>query len=208
VSAGLRAAAALAASLGLACASLPLALASLRPLPRACEGPLLEVGAMGEDFALRARYRARSGGREEALLLAAEKRGERLVVLGLDPLGTEVFALVQEGAELRRERHLRALFPFPPENALRDLVEARFPEAVDALPATAEERAQRTREGPAVRIARPECGWEATVELLPDAGAGAEHGERRRPLDPLLDELDPKALTLAPAGARPEATSR
>jgi hypothetical protein len=159
------------------CASLPLALAALRPLPRACPGPLLPVAAMGDDFALQARYRARSGEREEALLLASEKRGERLVVVGLDPLGTQVFAVVQEGRDLRRERHLRPLFPFAPENALRDLVEARFPEAVAALPTAADERALRTRDGAAVRLARPRCGWEATVEVLTKAdGAARETG--------------------------------
>ena len=150
----------------LGCASLPLALASLRPLPRACPGPLLPVGAMGGDFALQARYRVTSRGRDEVLLLAAEKRGERLVVLGFDPLGTELFALVQEGAAMpRRERHLRPLFPFAPENVLRDLVEARFPDAVDALPWDAEDRARRTREDSRVRLERPACEWTATVEL-------------------------------------------
>lgn len=160
-------------ALATGCASLPLALASLRPLPRACGGPLLPVDAMGADFALQARYRARRGEREEALLLAAEKRGTRLVVVGLDPLGTQVFAVVQEGSDLRRESHLRALFPFAPENALRDLVEARFPEAVAALPAAADERARRTRKGAAVHLARPRCGWEATVEVLTNADAAA-----------------------------------
>jgi hypothetical protein len=162
------------------CASLPLALASLRPLPRACPGPLLPIAAMGADFALQARYRARRGEREEALLLAAEKRGARLVVVGLDPFGTQVFAVVQEGASVRRERHLRPLFPFAPENALRDLVEARFPEAVDALPAAADERAARTREGAAVHLVRPRCGWEATVELQAETGRGASLGSQAR----------------------------
>jgi len=173
-----RVGAALAGALALAsgCATAPLALASLRPLPRACRGPLLPVDAMGADFALQARYRARRGEREEALLLAAEKRGTRLVVVGLDPLGAQVFAVVQEGTDLRRERHLRPLFPFAPENALRDLVEAHFPEAVDALRTAPEERAQRTLDGATVRIARPSCGWGATVEVL----TGRE-GNGRRP---------------------------
>ena len=168
-------------ALGPGCASVPLALASLRPLPRACRGPLIPVGAMGADFALQARYRARRGEREEALLLAAEKRGDRLVVVGLDPLGTQLFALVQEGDSVRRERHLRPLFPLAPENVLRDLVEARFPEAVAALPAEPEDRARRSVDGRTVHLVRSRCGWEATVELLTETGGESEPVADRKP---------------------------
>jgi hypothetical protein len=134
----------------------------LRPLPRACEGPLLAVAEMGPDFALQARYRVRSRGREEALLLVAEKRGGRLVLLGLDPLGTEVFSLVQEGGDPRRERHLRPLFPFAPENALRDLERVRFAERLAAADGGVEVR----REGEATLLSRPDCDWEATLAPL------------------------------------------
>jgi hypothetical protein len=144
------------------CATLGPALASLRPLPRPCEGALVPVDDLGPDFALQARYRARSRGREEALLLAAEKRGARLVLLGLDPLGTHVFTVVQEGASVRREQHLRPLFPFAPENALRDLVRARFEDRLGTAP----DDARVERHGPAVRIVRPSCAWEAALEVV------------------------------------------
>jgi hypothetical protein len=138
-------------------------LAMLRPLPRACPGELVPVAEMGPDFSLQARYRVRSRGREEALALVAEKRGERLVLLGLDPLGTLVFSLVQEGREVRRERHLRPLFPFPPENALRDLERARFPEL---LAGTDDDARVETR-GAATLLRREACDWEALLALLP-----------------------------------------
>lgn len=161
------AAAALATASG--CTTLGPALASLRPLPRACEGALVPVEALGPDFALQARYRVRARGREQALLLAAEKRGARFVLLGLDPLGTTVFAVVQEGSSLRRERHLRALFPFAPENALRDLVRARSGEPFGAQPdGTRVEAADR-----GVRIVRPSCAWEAAVEVVAERGGSA-----------------------------------
>lgn len=137
-------------------------LAMLRPLPHACEGPLLPVAEMGPDFALQARYRARSRGREEALLLVAEKRGGRLVLLGLDPLGTEVFALVQEDGAVRRERHLRPLFPFAPENALRDLERVRFADRLGPADAGVQVR----REGGATLLSRPGCDWESTLSPL------------------------------------------
>jgi hypothetical protein len=121
---------------------------------------------MGPDFALQARYRATSGGRSEALLLVAEKRGDRLVLAGVDPLGHLVFALTQTGADVRRDRHVRALFPFAPENALRDLERVRFPAAAAAAgPARDEARVER-RDG-LHRIARPSCEWEATLAILP-----------------------------------------
>jgi hypothetical protein len=138
-------------------------LAMLRPLPRACPGELAPVGEMGPDFSLQARYRVRSRGREQALALVAEKRGERLVLLGLDPLGTLVFSLVQQGREVRRERHLRPLFPFAPENALRDLERVRFPELV----AGTEDDAQVEARGAATLLRREACDWEALLVLLP-----------------------------------------
>jgi hypothetical protein len=142
-------------------------LAMLRPLPRACPGPLLPVAAMGADFALQAHYRVRSGGREAALRLVAEKRGERLVLLGLDPLGTHVFSVVQQGLAVRRERHLRPLFPFPPENVLRDVERVRFAEAL----AAGDDGARVEREGETTRLVRPACGWEASLAWV-DPGRG------------------------------------
>lgn len=153
---GLLAAALAAATPG--CATL----AMLRPLPRACAGQIPPVEALGSDFALRARYRVESRGRELALTLVAEKRRGRLVVLGLDPLGTNVFALVQEGSEVRRERHLRPLFPFAPENPLRDFLRVRFPEltAVGAGDARLE-----TRDGATI-VTRAACDWRATLSTF------------------------------------------
>jgi hypothetical protein len=134
-------------------------LAMLRPLPRACPGTLPPVAALGADFSDQLRYRVSSRGRDLALTLAVEKRGERLVLLGIDPLGTSVFALVQEGTEVRRERHLRPLFPFAPENVLRDVVRARYPEL------TAGDDATVSSSGPTTMITRETCDWTATLSL-------------------------------------------
>jgi hypothetical protein len=134
-------------------------LAMLRPLPRACRGTLPPVASLGGDFSLQGRYRVSSRGRDLALTLAVEKRGARLVLLGIDPLGTTVFALVQEGEALSRERHLRPLFPFAPENVLRDVVRVRYPDltAADDVPLTAD--------GDATTLTRKSCDWTATLEL-------------------------------------------
>jgi Protein of unknown function (DUF3261) len=134
-------------------------LATLRPLPRACPGALPPVEALGVDFTLRAHYRVQSRGKDLALSLAVEKRGARLVLVGIDPLGTSVFALVQEGAALSRERHLRLLFPFAPENVLRDVVRVRFPDLTAGDDAIVSSSASTTT------IARPSCDWTATLSL-------------------------------------------
>jgi hypothetical protein len=173
-----RRAAALALALCAATAPGCATLAMLRPLPRACAGPLVPVGEMGADFALRAGYRVRSRGREEALTLVAEKREGRLVLVGLDPLGTPVFALVQEGLRVRRERHLRPLFPFAPENALRDLHQVRFGERLGRIREA--EAAQVVEEAGRFAISRPACDWEAT--LTPQSRpAGPPPGAIQRP---------------------------
>jgi len=70
---------------------------------------------------------------------------------------------VQEGLEVRRERHLRPLFPFAPENALRDLQLVRFPERL--APSRENGDAQLVAEDGRFVISRAACDWQAT--LLP-----------------------------------------
>ena len=154
-----------AAALGLLLLAAPgcVTLAMLRPLPRACPGTLAPADALGADFSLQAGYRVQSRGREAALTLVAEKRGDRVVLVALDPLGTQVFALVQQGSEVRRERHLRPLFPFAPENALRDLERVRFADRLAGAPGDAHVEPR----GAATLLRRDACDWEALVTLLP-----------------------------------------
>ena len=56
---------------------------------------------------------------------------------------------------MRRERHLRPLFPFAPENALLDLQQAR-------ARAAPEDTELREADG-AVEIYRAACDWRATL---------------------------------------------
>ena len=112
-------------------ASLPgcarLGLAFYRALPdrgRECPGPLVPTEEMGGgDFLLEQNARVQGEGLDWALTLVSQKRGSRLVVVGLDPFGAKLFTLTQQGSEVTVERPAGRL-PLPPVNLLRDLQRA------------------------------------------------------------------------------------
>jgi Protein of unknown function (DUF3261) len=113
-----------------------------------CEGPLLAVAQIpGGDFALRERVRIAGEGVDLGLELLAERRGDRLVLVGLNAFGARVFSLVQQGLAVESDAPLGRALPVPPENVLRDLYAARF-----SAPETPER----------VELCRPECGYTAT----------------------------------------------
>ena len=60
------------------------------------------------------------------LELLAERRGDRLVVIGFNAFGARVFSLVQRGGEVESDAPLGRALAIAPGNALRDLHEARF----------------------------------------------------------------------------------
>jgi hypothetical protein len=131
------------------------------PIGDECPGPLAPVERIEPDRVWQAQYRLRADGREAALMLAGERRGPLFVLVGIDPVGSQVFVVVQRGEELTVEEHVKPLFPWPPANVLRDLHLAAFlePGEFDAA------RVRRER-GRAV-IEHPACGTEAVVSVLP-----------------------------------------
>jgi len=134
---------------------------SWHPIGDECPGPLAPVERIEEGRVWQAQYRFRSDDREAALVLAGERRGPIFVLVGLDPLGSRVFVVLQRNDEVRVEDHVRPLFPWPPENVLRDLHLAAFLEP-DEL-GNALIRRNRTR----AVIEHPDCGTGAVVSLLP-----------------------------------------
>ena len=122
----------------------------LDPPPRLapCRGPIAPVAALpGGDFLLRERVRVRGDGVDAGFELVAERRGDRLVLVGLNAFGAEAFQLIQQGLDVESASDLGPLLPVPPENLLRDLHAARL-----ARP-----------HGPQrVEVARPGCGYTAT----------------------------------------------
>jgi hypothetical protein len=141
-----RAALVVSGALALGCATLQVATA---PRIDSCEGPLVRAAEIpGGDFALRERVRLAGENVDLALELLAERRGDRLVLVGFNAFGTRVFSLVQMGSEItERDAPLGRALPVPPENVLRDLHAARF-----AAPDTPDR----------VVVHRPGCGYTAT----------------------------------------------
>jgi hypothetical protein len=81
-----------------------------------------------EDFVFRQRVTAQVAGREarsfDAML---EKKGDRLALVGLTPLGTVLFAASLEGTRLAFEDRTGEDLPFPPEYVLLDVQRVFFP---------------------------------------------------------------------------------
>ena len=106
----------------MACAHLPGAPRALRE----CPGTLRSTDEIAGDFRLEQSVRIRAGQREIALRLAAEKRGRRLVVVGINAFGAVVFESVQTGEELSLDGLPAPALGVPAINVLRDLHRVRF----------------------------------------------------------------------------------
>jgi len=138
---------ALALALGSGCATW----LGLPPRLAVCPGPLPSTRELPPgDWLVRERVRVVGGDVDVGLEVAAEKRGDRLVVVAFHALGAKAFSLVQRGDDLEVESHLGRALPVPPRNVLRDLYAA----GLGADPAV--------REHGRVRVERPECGYDAT----------------------------------------------
>jgi hypothetical protein len=105
-----------------ACRHLPFA-------PRAqheCPGAIRSTHEIEGDLRLDLSVRVRSENVDTALRLAAEKRGDRLVLVGLSPLGAVLFSIRQTGTDTEVEALPAALLDVPPKNFLRDLHRVYF----------------------------------------------------------------------------------
>ena len=143
-----RAAGAALGALALGCATL-----SLPPkgIPD-CDGPLLATTDIpGGDFRLRERVRFAGGGVDLGLELLAERRADRLVLIGWNAFGARVFSTVQRGTLVESDAPLGRALGISPENVLRDLHEARFfhPES-----------------GERTSVHRPGCNYTATFVTI------------------------------------------
>lgn len=144
----------------LGCASLGLGIA--RGLPdggRECPGALVPTREITGEFLWRQQVRVQGDGLDWRLSLVVQKRGETLVLVGLDAFGAKEFVLTQTGVAVTVERP-RGRLPLPPINLLRDLHRARFLAAA----ARPEEGVALLRsDGGGVTIAHAHCGYRVTL---------------------------------------------
>ena len=92
-----------------------------------CAGPLLPTAQIpGGDFRLRERVRFVGAGVDLGLELLAERRADRLVVIGFNEFGARVFSTVQTGVAVESDDPLGRALEISPANVLRDLHAARF----------------------------------------------------------------------------------
>jgi hypothetical protein len=123
----------------------------LDPPPRlgACPGEVPSTALLaGGDFVWHDRARYRGGEVDAGFSLVAEKRGGRLVLVGLDAFGARAFSVTQEGVAVESDARMGRALAVPPETVLRDWHALRA-----AAPSLHE---------PLV-LTRPECGYEVTL---------------------------------------------
>jgi len=110
-----------------------------------CPGALRPVGEIREDFRLDQRVRIRSQDANASLRIAVEKRGSRLILIGLNELGAKLFTVIQTQGAVEVDALPAAVVPVPPLDVLRDLHRIRFL-GVD-VPPDARGRAEALRDG-------------------------------------------------------------
>jgi hypothetical protein len=123
----------------------------LHPPPRlaACPGPIPSTGTLaGGDRVWHDRARYRGAAVDAGFSLVAEKRGERLVLVGLDAFGARAFSVTQERLAVEADARMGRALAVPPETVLRDWHALRAAGAALHAPLT---------------LARPECGYEVTL---------------------------------------------
>jgi hypothetical protein len=148
------------------CASLGLALA--RALPdagRECPGRLVPTEQIEGEFRIRQRARVQGEDLDWQLELVAQKRGDALVLIGLDAFGAKSFVLTQRGTQVSVERP-RGRLPLPPIDLLRDFHRARLlPETAPPEPGVTLSRAASDE----VTIEHERCGYRIRLVTLEQA---------------------------------------
>lgn len=79
------------------------------------------IAGASPDFVARQKVVAHAGGQRSAFDAVIEHVGDRLVVLGLTPMGTKAFAIVQNGTSIEVTPSGDRPLPAPPEAILRDI---------------------------------------------------------------------------------------
>ena len=149
------------ASMG--CATLGLGLAGALPDGgRECPGRLVPTQEIEGEFRIRQRVRVQGEDLDWRLELVAQKRGDELVLVGLDAFGAKAFVVTQRGTEVSVERP-RGRLPLPPTQLLFDFHRARLaPEGAPPEPGVTLERPSRDE----VTIDHARCGYRIRLVTL------------------------------------------
>jgi len=125
-----------------------------------CDGEIPRVSTLASDqrrWHERARYRG--DGVDASFQLAAERRADRLVLVGLNAFGARVLSVTQQDDRIDLDARLGPALAVPPETVLRDWYAAR---------------AAGRAVGERFELERPECGYRATFVLEAEAPLSAE----------------------------------
>jgi hypothetical protein len=91
-----------------------------------CPGQLVPTSQIRGDLLLRQRVRIEAGDTHVVLRLITQKRGDELLLLGIDPLGAKLFTLRQRGSEVEVEALPARVLAVEPITLLRELHRMRF----------------------------------------------------------------------------------
>ena len=159
----------------LGCASLGLALS--RALPdggRECPGRLLPTEQIEAGLRIRQSVRVQGEDLDWRIDLVAQKRGDALVLIGLDAFGAKSFVVTQRGSQVSVERP-RGRLPLPPIDLLRDFHRAwLLPETAPPEPGARMERPSRDE----VTIDHEACGYRIRLVTLERAPLPASDPSR------------------------------
>lgn len=136
-------------SLGLLAGCMTLRLITQRPARLAeCPGILVPSEQIDGDFLSRMQIQITSEHVAVGYDLILQKKGDRLVLIGLTRFGAKAFSVVQVGRHLEVESTMGPATQVPPANILRDLHRARF---LGAGPAPASGVVESQRDGESLR---------------------------------------------------------
>jgi len=130
-----------------ACATLRLLTYRPARLQR-CPGALVSSELIGGDFRIRMQIHISAANVDTGYDLVVQKRGTRLIMIGLTRFGAKAFSVVQEGKRLQVDSALGPATVVPPENVLRDIHRVRF---ISAGPPVASGSVEGERDGETIR---------------------------------------------------------
>lgn len=93
---------------------------------REYRGPLVDPREIAGDFMWQQRVSARHSERRGAFDAVLQKRGDELLVLGLTPMNTRGFSLLQKGTTIEYKQFVPFELPFSPSSVLYDIHRAFF----------------------------------------------------------------------------------